>query len=273
MIWFKAGNQNCVITIATATANSQWAAVSYTWTIAMQPPVGGAGSPLLVRNDNVMVKLPGLALKWNQKTNQVYFLTRVKWIGPVQAKMTFTDLDNVEQSCVVNFGTLKKTPLPANGDPFILTSPALCADTKSVLNKTLTAAEKKAQALVYTKFKALVAAKTLAGLSTSVQFTYRREIHRATDYSLIVPGDKLLNREWSTPTFASLYFKGIDSITAALPKGVLASASTSPDGAFNPVITLESKRTDYTVTAADETKSEQDAAITSVLEARIAKAG
>ena len=254
MIWFKAGNQNCVITIATAAANSQWAAVSYTWTIAMQPPVGGAGSPLLVRNDNVMVKLPGLALKWNQKTNQVYFLTRVKWIGPVQAKMTFTDLDNVEQSCVVNFGTLKKTPLPANGDPFILTSPALCADTKSVLNKTLTAAEKAAQALVYTKFKALVAAKTLAGLSTSVQFTYRREIHRATDYSLIIPGDKLLNREWSTPTFASLYYKALDSITASLPTGVVASASTSPDGAFNPVITLESKRTDYTVTAADETK-------------------
>lgn len=254
MIWFKAGNQNCVITIATAAANAQWAAVSYTWTIAMQPPAGGAGSPLLVRNDNVMVKLPGLALKWNQKTNQVYFVTRVKWIGPVQAKMTFTDLDGAEQSCVVNFGTLKKTPLPANGDPFILTSPALCTDTKSVLNKANTAAEKAAQALAYTKFKALVAAKTAAGESTSVQFTYRRELHRATDYGLRTPGETLLTKEWSTPTYASLYYKAIDTITASLPAGVPAAASATADGAFVPVITLESKRLDYTVTSADETK-------------------
>ncbi|MEY4451718.1 MAG: hypothetical protein RLZZ380_839 [Actinomycetota bacterium] len=254
MIWFKAGNQNCVITIATAAANAQWAAVSYTWTIAMQPPAGGAGSPLLVRNDNVMVKLPGLALKWNQKTNQVYFVTRVKWIGPVQAKMTFTDLDGALQSCVVNFGTLKKTPLPANGDPFILTSPALCTDTKSALNKTNTAAEKAAQAAVYAKFKALVAAKTAAGESTSVEFTYRRELHRATDYALRTPGETLLTKEWSTPTYASLYYKAIDTITASLPVGVPAAASATADGAFVPVITLESKRTDYTVTSSDETK-------------------
>jgi len=256
MIWFKAGNQNCVITIATPEANAQWAAVSYTWTIAMQPPVGGAGSPLLVRNDNVMVKLPGLALKWNQKTNQVYFVTRVKWIGPVQAKMTFTDLDGAEQSCVVNFGTLKKTPLPANGDPFILTSPALCTDTKSFLNKANTPAEKAAQALAYTKFKALVAAKTAAGESTSVQFTYRRELHRATDYGLRTPGETLLTKEWSTPTYASLYFKAIDSITASLPEGVPAAVSATADGAFVPVVTLESKRLDYTLTSADTTKCE-----------------
>ena len=254
MIWFKAGNQNCVITIATAAANAQWAAVSYTWTIAMQPPAGGAGSPLLVRNDNVMVKLPGLALKWNQKTNQVYFVTRVKWIGPVQAKMTFTDLDGAEQSCVVNFGILKKTPLPANGDPFIVTSPALCTDTKGILNKANTPAEKAAQALVYTKFKALVAAKTAAGESTSVQFTYRRELHRTSDYSMRTPGETLLTREWSTPTYASLYYKAIDSITASLPVGVPAAASATADGAFVPVINLESKRLDYTVTSADETK-------------------
>lgn len=254
MIWFKQGNQNCVITIATAAANATWAAVTYTWTIAIQPPAGGAGSPLLVRNDNVMVKLPGLALKWNQKTNQVYFVTRVKWIGPVQAKMTFTDLDGNPQSCVVNFGTLKKTPLPKNGDPFILTSPALCTDTKSELNRTNTAAEKAAQAVAYAKFKALVAANTLAGESTPVQFTYRRELHRATDYALRTGEPLLLNKEWSTPTYARLFYKAIDSITAALPTGVVASASASPDGAFNPVITLESKRTDYTVTSADETK-------------------
>jgi len=256
MIWFKAGNQNCVITIATPAANAQWAAVSYTWTIAMQPPVGGAGSPLLVRNDNVMVKLPGLALKWNQKTNQVYFVTRVKWIGPVQAKMTFTDLDGAEQSCVVNFGTLKKTPLPANGDPFILTSPALCSDTKSVLNKVNTAAEKAAQTVVYNKFKALVASKTAAGESTSVQFTYRRELHRATDYAFRNPGETLLTKEWSTPTYASLYYKAIDSISAALPSGVPAAVSATADGAFVPVVTLESKRLDYTMTSSDTTKCE-----------------
>lgn len=254
MIWFKQGNQNCVITIATAAANSTWAAVSYDWTIAIQPPAGGAGSPLLVRNDNVMAKLPGLALKWNQKTNQVYFVTRVKWIGPVQAKMTFTDLAGNPQSCVVNFGTLKKTPLPKNGDPFILTSPALCTDTKSVLNKTNTAAEKLAQTNAYNAFKALVAANTAAGESTPVEFTYRRELHRATDYALRNPGETLLTKEWSTPTYARLYYKAIDSITAALPKGVVAAATPTADGAFNPVITLESKRTDYTVTSADDTK-------------------
>jgi hypothetical protein len=64
----------------------------------------------------------------------------------------------------------------------------------------------------------------------------------------------LLTKEWSTPTYARLYYKAIDSITASLPTGVVASSSPSPDGAFNPVITLESKRTDYTVTSADETK-------------------
>jgi hypothetical protein len=155
---------------------------------------------------------------------------------------------------VVNFGTLKKTPLPANGDPFILTSPALCTDTKSVLNKTNTAAEKAAQAAVYTKFKALVASKTAAGESTSVEFTYRRELHRATDYGLRTPGETLLTKEWSTPTYASLYYKAIDTITASLPAGVPAAASATADGAFVPVITLESKRTDYTVTSSDETK-------------------
>lgn len=261
MIWFKAGNQNCVITIATAAANAQWAAVSYTWTIAMQPPAGGAGSPLLVRNDNVMVKLPGLGVKWDQKKNQVFFITRVKWIGPVQAKMTFIDdkgnadaTDDVTYTCVSNFGILKKTPLPKANEPFIISSGAMCTEAKNEANLKQTPAEKLAQTAAYNAFKAIVARNTANGASTDVQFTYRRETHRSSTYEQV--GDSLTTKPWSTPTFAKLYFRAIDNITVELPDGVVPAVSASADGAFNADVNLESKRTDYTMVSTDNTKCE-----------------
>ncbi|MFM2384876.1 MAG: hypothetical protein RL166_750, partial [Actinomycetota bacterium] len=132
MIWFKTGNEDCVVTIATPNATAVWAATTYTWTIPVLPPAGGAGSPLLVRNDNVMVKLPGLGVRWDQKKNQVFFVTRVKWVGPVQAKMSFVDdkgtddeADDVTYTCVSNFGILKKSVLPKNNEPFIISSGAM----------------------------------------------------------------------------------------------------------------------------------------------------
>jgi hypothetical protein len=263
MIWFKRGGQDCVITIAHPTATSVWTALTYTWTIPVLPPAGGAGSPLLVRNDNVMVKLPGLALKWDQKKNSVYFVTRVKWVGPVQTRMTFVDdqgddnVDNdVTHTCLVNFGILKKTALPKNGDPFIVTSPALCTGKTNELGKTMTKAEAAAQKLSYDAFKRVVARNTNAAepQSTNVQFTYRRELHRSSNYALV--GEKLAQRPWTAPTYAKLYYRAIDSITAKLPTGINAPVSATADGAFLPTIALESKRTDYTVTSADSDKCE-----------------
>jgi hypothetical protein len=260
MIWFKRGGQDCVITIAHPTATSVWTAVNYDWTIRVLPPAGGAGSPLLVRNDNVMVRLPGLGVRWDQKKNQVFFVTRVKWVGPVQAKMTFVDdkgteldkTDDETHTCLSNFGILKKATLPKNGQPFIISSGAMCVGTTGESGAKLTPAEKTAQTAAYAAFKRVVARNTLAEESTNVQFTYRRELHRSSNYQLV--GEKLAQRPWTAPTYAKLYYRAIDSITAKLPDGITAAVSATADGAFLPTIAFVSKRTDYTVISADSDK-------------------
>jgi hypothetical protein len=205
-----------------------------------------------------MVKLPGLGVRWDQKKNQVFFVTRVKWVGPVQAKMTFveeTDLGDVTHTCVSNFGILKKSTLPKNGEPFIISSGAMCTDTKGETGRTLTSAEKTRQTAAYAAFKRVVAANTAAGESTEVQFTYRRETRRSSNYQIV--GDPIASKAWTTqPLYARLYYRAIDSISAQLPTGITAAVSATADGAFLPTIALESKRTDYTVTSADSDKCE-----------------
>jgi hypothetical protein len=208
-----------------------------------------------------MVKLPGLGVRWDQKKNQVFFVTRVKWVGPVQAKMSFVDdkgtedeADDVTYTCVSNFGILKKSVLPKNNEPFIISSGAMCTDTKNESNLKQTAAEKTAQTAAYTAFKAVVARNTAAGASTDVQFTYRRETRRSSTYVQV--GDALTTKTWSAPTYAKLYFRAIDTISAALPTGVVAAMSETADGAFNSIVTLESKRSDYTMVSTDNTKCE-----------------
>ena len=260
MFWFKSGNHTCHVTIATAGTVNGWAPVSYNWNISVLPPIGSADSPLLVRNDNVLVKLPGLAITWNQKQNQVFFTFRTRRVGPIQAEMSFGSnpaANGAPYTCDINFGTLKKTPLPTTGGGLLsIKSQAFCTDTVNLSGAKMSAAEKAAQTAAYNAFIALVATNSTAHNATPISIKYRRIVHIAPTYGLVYPGasQDLTTYAWSAPTYANLYYLALDTVMASLPVGVPALVSATADGAVVPSISLESKRTDYSITSSDTAK-------------------
>jgi hypothetical protein len=242
LIWFKSANDNCVITISTGADTAVYAGKTVTWTIVMLPAIGAdANSALQVPNNGVVTKLATTALTWTQSTNSVKMNVYTKYVGLFKARMTFTDRDGNVQNCDVSFGSAAKVTGAQIKAVKTFTSPAFCANN----------------AAVYTKFKNLVTYNTGQSEGTSVQVSYVFEKHFANTGALYTNETLLATKSLpSTVSFANLYFLAFDKITAALPASTVASVSSDASGAVIPVVTLDSKRTDWTMTSADNTKCE-----------------
>ena len=156
-------------------------------------------------------------------------------------------------TCEVKFGSAAKVTGAAIKAVKTFTSPAFCTDVVG-----LSASQKAAQTVAYNKFKALVVANKGLGLGTTVSLSYQFEKHFANTGALYTNELTLanVNKPWSTASYANLFYLAFDKITPSLPAGVTAAVSADASGAFNTVVTLDSKRTDYTFTSADTDKCE-----------------
>jgi hypothetical protein len=248
LIWFKSANDDCVITISTGANTSVYAGKTQTWTIRMLPAIGAdANSALQVPNNGAVTRLATTSLTWTQSTNSVKMNVYTKYVGLFKARMTFTPLATQADpnpapiNCDVTFGSAAKVTGAAIKAVKTFTSPAFCANN----------------AAVYTKFKNLVTYNTGQSEGTSVQVSYVFEKHFANTGGLYTNERLLATKSLpSTVSFGNLYFLAFDKITAALPAGTVASVSSDASGAVIPVVTLDSKRTDWTMTSADSTKCE-----------------
>ena len=251
-LWIKRGQpQNnvkptCTIRITTP-GSSAYAPASFDWTFETLPAVGTADSPLLVRNDGVLVGLATTSVSWKQSTSAVNLTLRTKYVGLFKARMTFT-ADGTDYTCYSNFGSKAAVPAAQVKTVKAFKSGNFCSDTAG-----RTPAEKAAQALALTKFQALVATHTAVPLDTLVRFSYQFEKHYANSGALY-PGQKLLtagDKEWTADSFANLHYRAIDKVKGSLPVGVPAAVSATEAGAIVPVIAVESKRTNYTLASAN----------------------